>query len=158
FTTKLPGRGVPPTRHMFMPPLLPFSPLLMVLKKEVIASFPLSKRRSLYISALYQPRIKCPCSPPIYSVAGQAGSALYTMPCKVLQDKLLHTIDESGRSSNAFKELSTATDLALHATKAAAQSIGRAMTNLVVLGCHIWLHLKKIKDTDKISPKGLFGP
>ncbi|KAL0165638.1 hypothetical protein M9458_037482, partial [Cirrhinus mrigala] len=95
----------------------------------------------------------------------KAGSALYAKLCKVLQAKVLCTMDESGQSSDAFKELRTATDLVLHATKATVQSIGKALTNLVVLECHLWLNLKVIKDTDKITfldspdtPKGLSGP
>ncbi len=42
----------------------------------------------------------------------------------------LHELDESGPNIDAFKELCTATDLALHATKAIAQTIGRAMASL----------------------------
>ncbi|KAL0192436.1 hypothetical protein M9458_010732, partial [Cirrhinus mrigala] len=58
-----------------------------------------------------------------------------------------------------------ATDLALRATKATAQAIGRSMASLVVLERHLWLTLTEIKDADKvpflhapISPTGLFGP
>lgn len=49
---------------------------------------------------------------------------------QVFHAKLLHELDESGPNIDAFKELCTATDLALHATKAIAQTIGRAMASL----------------------------
>ncbi|KAL0173816.1 hypothetical protein M9458_029784, partial [Cirrhinus mrigala] len=56
-------------------------------------------------------------------------------------------------------------DLALRATKATAQAIGRSMPSLVVLERHLWLTLTEIKDADKVpfldapvSPTGLFGP
>ncbi len=59
----------------------------------------------------------------------------------------------------------TATDLALCATKATEQAIVKAMANLVVLECHLWLNLTEIRDADRvtflnspISPKELFGP
>lgn len=65
---------------------------------------------------------------------------------QVFQAKLLHFMDESGQDSDAFKELRTATDLALHATKATAQAIGKAMANLVVLEHHFWLNLTEIRD------------
>ncbi len=74
-------------------------------------------------------------------------------------------MDESGRDPNAFTELRTMTDLALRATKETAQAISKAMTNLVVLECHLWLNLTEIRDAEKmaffdspVSPKGLFGP
>lgn len=60
-------------------------------------------------------------------------------------------MDKSGPSHDAFKELCTATDLGLRATKATAQAIGKAMGNSVVLECHLWLNLTEIKDEDKIS-------
>lgn len=59
----------------------------------------------------------------------------------VFQAKLLCIMDEFGQSSDAFKELHTATDLALCATKAIAQLIDKAMANFVVLEHHIWLNL-----------------
>lgn len=64
----------------------------------------------------------------------------------MFQAKLLCSMDESGQEhQEAFKELRTATDLALHATKATAQAIGKNMASLVVhdvIGCvpHILLH------------------
>ncbi len=65
----------------------------------------------------------------------------------------------------AFIELRSATDLALRATKATAQAIGRSVASLVVLERHLWLNLTEIKEADKVpffdssvSPVGLFGP
>lgn len=59
----------------------------------------------------------------------------------------------------------TGTDLALRATKAMTQAVGKAMASLVVLECHLWLNLTDIRDAEKIafldspvSPKGLFSP
>ncbi len=70
-------------------------------------------------------------------------------------------MDESGPDPAAFKELHSATDLALHAT---AQAICRSMASLVVLERHMWLNLMEIKEADKVpfldslvSPTGLFG-
>ncbi|XP_016084695.1 ankyrin-1a [Sinocyclocheilus grahami] len=84
-------------------------------------------------------------------------------PC--IKAKLLHTMDKSSQSSDVFRELRTATDLALCANKATAQAIGMAMANLVVLERHLWLNLKEIRDAAKfafldspVPPKGLFGP
>ncbi|ROL50005.1 hypothetical protein DPX16_0376 [Anabarilius grahami] len=100
-----------------------------------------------------------------YTSAGQAASALHTMAIfQVFQAKLLRSLDESGIDAPAFKDLRKATDLALRATKATAQAIGRSMASLVVLERHLWLNLTEIKDLDKtafldapVSPSGLFG-
>ncbi len=74
-------------------------------------------------------------------------------------------MDESGPDATAFRELCSATDLALRVTMAMAQAIGRSMANLAVLERHLWLSLAKIKEADKVpffdslvSPVGLFGP
>lgn len=48
-----------------------------------------------------------------------------------------------------FKELHSATNLALRASKSIAQSISCAMANLVVLDVHLWLNLTEIKDANK---------
>ncbi|ROL46723.1 hypothetical protein DPX16_12616 [Anabarilius grahami] len=98
--------------------------------------------------------------------AGQAASTLHTMPIlQVLQAKLLRSMDESSVYAPAFRDLRSATDLALRATKATAQVIGRSMASLIVLQRHLWLNLTEIKDMDKtafldtpVSPSGLFGP
>ncbi|ROK16092.1 hypothetical protein DPX16_22710 [Anabarilius grahami] len=101
-----------------------------------------------------------------YTSAGQAASALHTMAIfQVFQAKLLRSLDESGIDAPAFRDLRSATDLALRATKATAQAIGWSMASLVVLERHLWLNLTEIKDLDKtgfldalVSPSGLFGP
>ncbi|ROL44250.1 hypothetical protein DPX16_4319 [Anabarilius grahami] len=101
-----------------------------------------------------------------YTSAGQAASALHTMAIfQVFQAKLLRSLDESGVDEPAFRDLRSATDLALRATKATAQAIGHSMASLVVLERHLWLNLTEIKDLDKtafldapVSPSGLFGP
>ncbi|ROL09262.1 hypothetical protein DPX16_5329 [Anabarilius grahami] len=67
-----------------------------------------------------------------YTSAGQAASALHTMAIfQVFQAKLLRSLDESGADEPAFRDLRSATDLALRATKATAQAIGRSMASLV---------------------------
>lgn len=101
-----------------------------------------------------------------YSSAGQAAAALHSMAVlQVFQAKLLAATDESGPDVATLRELRSATDLALRATKSTAQAIGRSMANLVVLERHLWLNLTEIKDADRaqfldapISPSGLFGP
>ncbi len=101
-----------------------------------------------------------------YASAGQAASALHSMAVlQVYQAKLLSAIDESEPDPATLRELRSATDLALRATKTTAQAIGRSMASLVVLERHLWLTLTEIKDADKvsfldapISPSGLFGP
>ncbi|KAL0163783.1 hypothetical protein M9458_039536, partial [Cirrhinus mrigala] len=101
-----------------------------------------------------------------YTSAGQAASALHSMAIlQVFQAKLLAQSDKSALDPATLMELRSATDLALRATKATAQAIGRSMASLVVLERHLWLTLTEIKDADKvpfldapISPTGLFGP
>ncbi len=101
-----------------------------------------------------------------YASAGQAASALHSMAVlQVYQTKLLSAIDESEPDPATLRELRSATDLALRATKTTAQAIGRSMASLVVLERHLWLTLMEIRDADKvsfldapISPNGLFGP
>lgn len=101
-----------------------------------------------------------------YGATGQAGFALHAMTVlQVFQAKVLCYMDESGQHQEAFKELSTATNLALCATKATAQVISKTMASLVVLECHLWLNLTEIRNAEKMaflySPvfmKGLFGP
>ncbi len=101
-----------------------------------------------------------------YTSAGQAASALHSMAVlQVYQAKLLSAIDESEPDPATLRELRSATDLALRATKTTAQAIGRSMASLVVLERHLWLTLTEIKDADRvsfldapISPSGLFGP
>ncbi len=86
-----------------------------------------------------------------YSSAGQAALALHSMAVlQVFQEKLLRSIDESSPNPAAFKELCSATDLALCDTKMTAQAIGRSMASLVVLERHLWLNLTEIKEVDKV--------
>lgn len=53
-----------------------------------------------------------------YTSAGQAASAFHTTAVQVFPAKLLHSMDESGPNPAAFRELRSATDLALCAIKA----------------------------------------
>ncbi len=74
-----------------------------------------------------------------YASAGQAASALHSMAVlQVYQAKLLSAIDESEPDPATLRELRSATDLALRATKTTAQAIGRSMASLVVLERHLW--------------------
>lgn len=76
-----------------------------------------------------------------YAAAGQAESVLHRMAVlQVCQDKLLHKMDETGPDLAAFKQLRSATNLGLNATKSMAQAIRRVMANLVVLERHLWLN------------------
>ncbi len=100
-----------------------------------------------------------------YVAAGQAASALHSMAVlQVFQAKMLKCLDEQGPDPEIFRELRSATDLALRATKMTSQSTGRAMGSLVVLDRHLWLTLMDMKDAEKavllnapVSPSGLFG-
>ncbi len=85
-----------------------------------------------------------------YASAGQAASALHSMAVlQVYQAKLLSAVDESEPDPATLRELRSATDLALRATKTTAQAIGRSMASLVVLEHHLWLTLTEIKDADR---------
>ncbi len=87
-----------------------------------------------------------------YASAGQAASALHSMAVlQVYQAKLLSAVDESEPDPATLRELRSATDLALRATKTTAQAIGRSMASLVVLERHLWLTLTEIKDADRVS-------
>ncbi len=73
--------------------------------------------------------------------------------------------EEAGLDSASFRDLRSATDLALRATKATAQAIGRSMSSLIVLERHLWLTMTEMKEVDKvhflnapISSDSLFGP
>lgn len=98
------------------------------------------------------------------AAAGHAGSTLHTMSVlQVFQAKFLWDMDESGRDPGAFTELRTATDLALHATTAMMQTVGKTMASLVVLEHHLWLNFMDIRDSKKMAfldylvfSKGLF--
>ncbi len=67
--------------------------------------------------------------------------------------------------SASLRDLRSATDPALRATKATAQAIGRSMSSLIVLECHLWLTMMEMKEEDKVSfldapvsSGSLFGP
>jgi LSD1 subclass zinc finger protein len=100
-----------------------------------------------------------------YTAAGQAASALHSMSVlQVLQSDILREWAESGRNPSAVTDLRSATDLALRATKAAAQALGRCMASLCVSERHLWLTLTDMGDSERaaflnapLSPSGLFG-
>ncbi|KAL0146542.1 hypothetical protein M9458_058173 [Cirrhinus mrigala] len=100
-----------------------------------------------------------------YISAGHAASALHTMAVlQVFQTRLLRSLDEEGPDPESLRKLRTAADLALAASKKAAQGIGRNMGSLVVLHHHLWLTLTEMRDAEKrqlldapVSPQSLFG-
>ena len=100
-----------------------------------------------------------------YAACGEAASALHAMALlQVHQAKALKDLHEGGHDPEVLKELRTATDLALRATKVTASSLGRAMSTLVVQERHLWLCLADMRDIDKVrflnapvSQTGLFG-
>ncbi len=66
----------------------------------------------------------------VYTLTGQAASALHSMAIlQVFKTKLLRCMDESGPDPAGFKELYSATELALRGTNTTAQAIGRSMAN-----------------------------
>ncbi len=83
---------------------------------------------------------------------------------QVHQAKALKDLHEGGHDLTVLHELRAATDLALRATKVTAQSLGRAMSTLVVQERHLWLCLADMKEQEKVqflnapvSQTGLFG-
>ncbi len=98
-----------------------------------------------------------------YSVAGQAASALHSMAVlQVFQVKMLAS-EEAGLNAASLRDLRRATDLALRTTNATAQAIGRSMSSLIVLECHLWLTME-MKEAGKVlfldapvSSGSLFG-
>lgn len=61
-------------------------------------------------------------------------------------------MEESGQQhQEAFKELRTARNLALHVMKATVHAIGKTMASLVVLERHLWLNITEIKDAEKMA-------
>ncbi len=92
-----------------------------------------------------------------------ANAALSGADC-LLQVKMLAN-EEAGLDSASLRDQRSATDLALRATKATAQAIGRSMSSLIVLERHLWLMMKEMKETGKVpflhapvSSGSLFGP
>lgn len=57
----------------------------------------------------------------------------------------------TSQHQEAFKELHTANNLSLCATKATAQAISKTMASLVVLERHLWLNLTEIRDAEKMA-------
>ncbi len=100
-----------------------------------------------------------------YSAAGQAASALHSMVVlQVFQAKMLAS-EDAGLDSASLRDMRSATDLALRATKATAQAIGHSMSSLIVLERHLCLTMTEMKEADKIpfldapvSSGSLFGP
>ncbi len=79
-----------------------------------------------------------------YSAAGQAALPLHTTAVlQVFQNKML-TSEEAGLDAASLRDLRSMTDLALRATKATAQAIGRSLSSLVVLECHLWLMMAEM--------------
>ncbi len=100
-----------------------------------------------------------------YRACGEVASALHAMALlQVHQAKALRDLHEGGHEMAVLHELRVATALALRATKVTAQSLGRAMSTLVVQERHLWLCLADMKEQEKVqflnaplSKTGLFG-
>ncbi len=100
-----------------------------------------------------------------YRACGEAASALHAMALlQVYQAKALRDLHEGGHDLAVLNELRAATDLALRATKVTAQSLGHAMSTLVVQERHLWLCLTDMKEQEKVqflnapvSQTSLFG-
>ncbi len=52
--------------------------------------------------------------------------------------------EEAGLDTALLRDLRSATDLALCATKATAQAIGHSMSSLIVLEHHLWLTMTEM--------------
>ncbi len=65
-----------------------------------------------------------------YSAAGQAASALHSMAVLQVFQAKMHASEEAGLDAASLRDLRSATDLALRATKATAQAIGHSMYSL----------------------------
>ncbi len=83
---------------------------------------------------------------------------------QVYQAKALKELHKGSYDPGVMKELRTAMDLALRATKVTTHSLGRAMSTLVVQERHLWLNLADMREPDKvrflnapICQAGLFG-
>ncbi len=73
--------------------------------------------------------------------------------------------EEAGLDAASLSDLRSGTDLALRATKATAQAIGRSISSLIVLEHHFWLMITETNEADKVpfldapvSSGSLFGP
>ena len=83
---------------------------------------------------------------------------------QVFQANLLCKLDEEGLEAVSVTDLRSATDLALRATKSAAQAVGRIMASPTVAERHLWLTLSEMPDSESaafldapVSSAGLFG-
>ncbi len=100
-----------------------------------------------------------------HRACGEAASALHAMALlQVHQAKALRDLHEGGHNLAVLNELRAATVLTLRATKVTTQSLGRAMSMLVVQQRHLWLCLTDMKEQEKVqflnapvSQTGLFG-
>ncbi len=100
-----------------------------------------------------------------YASDGEVASALHAMAVlQVFQAKLLQAAEGRALTAEAVKDLCTATDFALMATKRVAQAMGKAMGFMIALQRHLWLNLTDLKDADHkvllnalVTPSGLFG-
>ncbi|KAL0162349.1 hypothetical protein M9458_041745, partial [Cirrhinus mrigala] len=73
-----------------------------------------------------------------YNASGQAASALHALAIlQVYQAKALKEVDEGSTDPEVLRELRSATDYALRATKVTAQALGRAMSTLVAQERHL---------------------
>ncbi len=166
FTTSSRDLGAPLTLPASVLPLHPPSLQLTALKKRDMRGCLNWMSQWLHISAHPLPSAgrRKPITRPSHAgplqrsldaptlQLGQAASALHSMAVlQVYQAKLLSAIDESEPDPATLRELRSATDLALRATKTTAQAIGRSMASLVVLERHLWLTLTEIKDADRVS-------
>ncbi len=87
-----------------------------------------------------------------YRACGEAASALHAMALlQVHQAKALRDLHKGGHDLAVLHELRAAMDLALRATKVTAQSLGRAMSTLVVQERHLWLCLTDMKEQEKVQ-------
>ncbi len=99
-----------------------------------------------------------------YRACGEAASALRAITLlQVHQAKSLKDLHEGGHDLAVQHVLHAATDLTLRATKVTAQSLGRAMSTLVVQERHLWLFLTDMEQEKVqflnalVSQTGLFG-
>ncbi len=109
-------------------------------------------------AATWRNRPRLPSSSP----AGQAASALHAMAPSSTPSQGIK-MHEGSTNPRLKQELRSATDLALRATEVTAQSLGKAMSTLVVQERHLWLSLAERSDIDKarfldtlVSQAGLF--
>ncbi len=85
-----------------------------------------------------------------YGAAGQAASALHAMALlQFHQAKALKQLHEGDADPGVLRELRTAMDLALWATKVTARALGQTMSTLVVQERHLWLTLADMRESDK---------